>query len=57
MLYPPELRGHEPVRANLPVRESYTKAAVFARDFACGGESRRPDALLASPVGPFARAA
>jgi len=39
------------------VRESYTKAAVFARDFACGGESRRPDALLASPVGPFARAA
>ena len=55
MLYPPELRGREPVRTSLPVRDSYTKAGVFARGFACRGESRRPDAWLAFPAGSFSR--
>ena len=55
MLYPPELRGRESVRTSLPVRDSYTKAGLFAIAFPCRGESRRPDALLAFPVGPFSR--
>jgi hypothetical protein len=37
VLYPPGLRGREPLPPILPVGDSYTKAGVFARGFPCYG--------------------